>query len=252
MVSNLKYPPMSFKTEAFVLRSRPWREADRLYDLFTPGEGLVSVILKSAARAGNKLSGHLLPFAKVRVMIGRGRMDHLAGVAILQNYENIRTNLRNLFLASLVAELFLEQDHGGQKKEEFKLLGEVLALLDDQKLSGDNKLLLVRIFLWKFLAVAGWHPELNQCLICRYPVEGAGKYVPGRGIICRRHEDQPAVNVSTGMLDFLRLIISADWDALEKLSLDQNLNREWLQLSKLFYQTVYDRPSQALKLFTYG
>lgn len=243
---------MSFKTEAFVLRSRSWREADRLYDLFTPGEGLVSVVLKSAAKAGNKLSGHLLPFAKVRVMIGRGRMDHLAGVAILKNHNNIRTNLRNLFLASLVAELFLEQDHGAQKKEEFKLLEEVLALLDDQKLSGDNKLLLVRIFLWKFLAVAGWRPELDQCLICRDRLEGSGKYVPGRGIICRHHEDQSAVSLSVGMLDFLRLIISADWGALEKLSLDPGLNREWLKLSQLFYQTVYDRPSQALKLFIYG
>lgn len=243
---------MSFKTQAFVLRSRPWREADRLYDLFTPTEGLVSAVLKSAAKAGNKLSGHLLPFAKVRIMIGRGRMDHVAGVDIVRNYENIRSNLRNLFLASLVSELFLEADHGGQKAAEFRLLEEVLDLLDDDSLSADTKVLLVRIFLWKFLAVAGWQPELRTCLLCREVVVDSGKYVPGRGIICRRHISQGAMDLSKDMLGFLRLIIRADWPALANVSLDEKLNREWLKLSKLFYQTVYDRPSQVLKLFNYG
>lgn len=243
---------MSFKTEAFVLRSRTWREADRLYDLFTPHEGMISAVLKSAAKPGNKLAGHMLAFAKVRIMIGRGRMDHLAGVEIIRNYENIRTNLRNLFLASLVAELFLEQDHGGKKFEEFVLLGEVLALLDDDKLAADTKLLLVRIFLWKFLAVAGWKPELYQCLLCRAKVDGSGKYVPGRGIICMHHEDRGAIVISRQMLDFLRLIITADWDEFSNLSLDEDFNKQWLKLSKLFYQTVYDKPSQALRLFSYG
>ncbi|PWB38509.1 MAG: DNA repair protein RecO [Parcubacteria group bacterium] len=243
---------MSFKTEAFVLRSRTWREADRLYDLFTPQEGVISAVLKSAAKAGNKLSGHLLPFAKVRVMIGRGRMDHLAGVDILKNHENIRTNLRNLFLASLVAELFLEQDHGGRKEDEFKLLEDVLTMIDDDKLSPDTKLLMVRIFLWKFLAVAGWRPELEECLICRTKITNSGKYVPGRGIICVTHQDQAAVHLSAEMLDFLRLILRADWQAFGQIAVEKNLNKEWLRLSQLFYQTVYDRPSQALKLFTYG
>lgn len=243
---------MSFKTEAFVLRSKTWREADRLYDLFTPQEGLISAVLKSAARSSSKLAGHLLPFAKVRVMIGRGRLDHLAGVIVIRDHQNIRTNLRNLFLASLVAELFIDQDHGGQKKAEFTLLEDILALLDDESINTDYKIILIRVFLWKYLAVAGWHPELDHCLICRQAVSGAGKYVPGRGIICLQHEDGTAIAVSQEMLEFLRLIISADWPEIGQLSLDSDFNKEWLRLSQLFYQAVYDRPSQALKLFSYG
>ena len=243
---------MSFKTEAFVLRSRAWREADRLYDLFTPQEGLISAVLKSAARSSSKLAGHLLPFAKVRVMIGRGRLDHLAGVSVIRDHRHIRTNLRNLFLASLVVELFIEQDHGGQKLAEFDLLEDIFSLLDDEALSLDNKVMLIRVFLWKYLAVAGWRPELEKCLLCQEPVSGAGKYVPGRGIICLKHLEATAIDIGGEMLGFLRLIISADWPEIGQLSLDSDFNKEWLKLSQLFYQTVYDRPSQALKLFSYG
>mgnify|MGYP004006597975 CR=1 FL=1 len=56
---------MAFKTEAFVLRARPWRNADRVYDLLTPQEGVINAVLRSAAKSSSKLAGHLLPFSKV-------------------------------------------------------------------------------------------------------------------------------------------------------------------------------------------
>ncbi len=242
---------MSFKTEAFVLRSRTWHQADRMYDLFTPQEGIINVVLKSAAKAGNKLSGHLLPFSKVRVMIGRGRLDHMAGVETLNDYSNVRLNLRNLFLASSIVELFLAEDRGSQKKTEFKLLDSIFSFLNDESVSPERKLLLVRIFLWKYLSVAGWQPELEECLICQKKVS-TGKYMPGRGIICREHTDRGGIQISDELLDFLRHIISADWHQFNNLEINNNLNKEWLKLSSLFYQTVYERPSRVLKLFAYG
>lgn len=243
---------MAFKTEAFVLRSRDWQEADRLYDLFTPLEGVISAVLKSAAKPGNKLAGHLPPFAKVRVMIGRGKMDHLAGVSIIKSYRNIRSNLHNIFLASVVVELFLEQDHGGNKASEFVLLEDVLDFLDKPDLSAESKMLMVRTFLWKFLSISGWRPELEECLICRQPITEAGQYIPGRGIICRHHEQAGAILISATMQNFLRQVVSDQWPDPQKAMLAEGFNKEWLRLSKLFYQTVYDRPSQALKLFYYN
>jgi DNA repair protein RecO len=242
---------MSFKTEAFVLKVGPWREADRLYYLLTPREGVLKAVLKSAAKPGNKLAGHLLPFAKVRVMIGRGKIDHLAGVSVIRNFKNLKNDLHHLSLASSVVELFLAGELGGDKTTEFGLLEDMLTILDRPDVSLEKKLLLVRVFLWKFLSLSGWQPHLENCFLCQREIK-AGQYVPGRGIICSEHEHSQAFRISAELINLLRLIIKADWPEIYNLEINKNLNKEWLKISQLFYQAVYDQPSQALKLFFYG
>lgn len=241
---------MAFKTDAIVLKSKPWRAADRLYYLFTPHEGIIHGILKSAAKPGNKLAGHLIPFTKVRVMIGRGKMDHVAGVDIIRNFNNIKSNLKDLSLASSIAELFLNAAIGGSTALEYSLLEDILNILDTEK-DLEKKLLLVRVFLWKFLSVSGWQPQLDICQLCGKNIT-TGQYLPGRGIICSDHSHSQAINISPQLIDLLRKVIKANWTELYDLEINKNLNREWLKISQLFYQTVYERPSQALKLFTYG
>jgi DNA repair protein RecO (recombination protein O) len=242
---------MSFKTDAFVLKTRPWREADRLYYLFTPHEGMIKAVLKSAAKPINKLSGHLLPFSKVRIMIGRGKIDHMAGAAVIQDYANIRTDLKNMSLAASVIELFLNQEGSGYSVLEFQLLEDLLAALDNSEIDQENKMLMVRIFLWKYLSLSGWQPQLDNCQICDKKIS-FGKYLPGRGIICREHNSNQGVAISSELIDFLKYIIKVDWPDLDSLTISKELNREWLKISQLFYQSVYERPSQALKLFLYG
>jgi hypothetical protein len=224
---------MSFKTDAFVLRSRTWYGADRIYDLFTPHEGVINAVLKSAAKSKSKLAGHLLPFAKVRIMIGRGRMDHLAGVSIIKDFSEVRNSLRNLSLASSLAELFLNEGVQSNKQEEFILFENVLSYLDDVQVTEEQKLLLVRIFLWKYLSISGWHPKFDQGIMYISP--------GNRG-----------QTVSSELYDFLQFVIKADWTDFADLSINQRLNKEWLKISQVYYQTIYDRPSQALKLLAYG
>lgn len=232
---------MAFKTEAFVLRSRPFREADRLYELFTPQEGIISVILRSAARSRSKLAGHLMPFNKVKVMIGRGKMDHLAGVAVLENYSNLRKNLKIISLASSVVELFLGDRSHGQKFREFSLLEHIFTILDHPDIPLGNKMILVRAFLWKYLSILGWQPRFE-----------AGQNSASDGIMYMEHDHDKSVPISSELFDFLQFIISSDWPHLINLSIDNHLNREWSRISKIYYQSIFEQPSKSLKLFAYG
>lgn len=242
---------MTFKTDAFVLRVMPWREADRLYYLFTPHEGIITAVVRSAAKSSSKLAGHLLPFAKVRVMIGRGKMDHLAGVHLLKDYANLRTDLKNLSLAASIVELFLGELSSGAKRAEFNLLEEIFVLLNDINLKPERKLILVRVFLWKFLSLSGWQPQLDRCFICQQAIDN-GAYLPGRGLVCHKHDLAGALLISPDLLQFLREVLNLSLKDSLDLGLSPELNREWLQASQAYYQEVYDRPSKALKLFVYG
>lgn len=244
---------MAFKTEAFVLRVRPWaNQADKLYDLFLPHEGVVPVILRSAAKPTNKLAGHMLPFAKVKVMIGRGRWDHLAGAALVNDYTNLRTDLRLMTLAAAVSELVLHDHSLGNKFKEFLLVDNILNLLNEAGLSLNKKVILLRIFLWKYLSLLGWQPQLDNCLLCQKRINGSNNhYLPGRGIICGDHQEFSSLAVSADLIDWLRQVLKQDWPQLLDQDLDKNIKQEWASLSQIYYQTVFEQAPQALKLLAY-
>ena len=243
---------MAFKTEAFVLRSRPMSRADRLYDLYLPQEGIVSVILRSAAKPGNKLAGHMLPFAKVRVMIGRGKRDHLAGVTILKDFNNLRTDLKLLTLASAVVEMLLHDHSLGHKFKEFLLVDNILNLLNETELSLTKKNLLVRTFLWKYLGLLGYAQQLDKCLVCgKARIEQANYYMPGRGIICQEHGQDQVWPISQDLVVWLKNILQQDWRELLDSDLSLSLNKEWGQISQIYYQTVFESSPQSFKLLAY-
>ncbi len=242
---------MSFKTEAFVLKNIPFRESDRLYTLFTPREGIIQAILRSAAKSSSKQAGHLPTFGKVRMMIGRGKMDHLAGVHLLNDFSNLRKDIKIMSLASSIIELYTYESSGGQKVEEYYLLENILYLLDNREIDFNKKILLSRIFLWKYLSISGWKPELDKCVICNSRIKN-GNYWPGHGIICSRHNNEQKIIISKELIDLLKLIINNNWSELINININKELNKEWLKISKLFYQAVYERPLKSLKLYNYG
>ena len=73
------------KTEAIVLRSMRYGEADRILHLYTPTRGRLSAIAKGARRARSRFGARLEPFFHVRAMLHEGRGDLLTvtGVAPL-------------------------------------------------------------------------------------------------------------------------------------------------------------------------
>lgn len=245
---------MSFKTEAFVLQAREWQKADRLYDLFTPQEGVIHAVLRSAAKPGNKLAGHLLPFSKVRVMIGRGRLDHMAGVAVIKDYAHIRQDLKLMSLAAAALELLLKDKSTENKHLEYIQLEKLLEFLNDHNHSYPTKLLMVRVFLWQYLSLAGWQPELEECLVCRRSIaeNETSQYLPGRGIICMEHKEYNYTHINSELLLFLRRINRWDFYEYEKINISDKTKKDWLKVSQLFYQAVFDQPSQALKILPYA
>ena len=62
----------SLKTEAIVLRSIRYGEADRILHLYTPGHGRLGAIAKGARRARSRFGARLEPFFHVRARPARG------------------------------------------------------------------------------------------------------------------------------------------------------------------------------------
>ena len=65
------------KTEAVVLRSMRYGEADRILHVYTPHRGRVSAIAKGVRRARSRFGGRLEPFFRLRMELHEGRGELL-------------------------------------------------------------------------------------------------------------------------------------------------------------------------------
>ncbi|HWT95911.1 MAG TPA: DNA repair protein RecO [Solirubrobacteraceae bacterium] len=158
----------SIKTEAVVLRTMRYGEADRILHLFTPDRGRVSAIAKGVRRAKSRFGGRLEPFFRLNLVLYQGRSDLLTvtSAETVAPYPRLREDGRAIDTASkacdAVSRLFETSD---PNPAVFHLLVNELALIDSdtaRHATQANQL----AFRLKLLLAAGLAPQLGGCALC--------------------------------------------------------------------------------------
>jgi DNA repair protein RecO (recombination protein O) len=177
--------PGSLRTEAIVLRSIRYGEADRILHLYSPHRGRLAAIAKGARKTRSRFGARLEPFFRVRLILHEGRSDLLTvtSAETVAAYGAIRERAASLDAAAracdAVSRLF---DAGDPHPEVFNLLANELALLDGEPLRADRANALA--FRLKLLLAAGFAPQLSACASC-----GAREHLNGfsgaaGGVVC--------------------------------------------------------------------
>jgi DNA repair protein RecO (recombination protein O) len=178
------------KTEAVVLRSMRYGEADRILHLYTPARGRVSAIAKGVRRARSRFGGRLEPFFRLQVDLheGRGELLTVTGAQTIDGYARLRTNARALDAAAracdAVGRLFeTTEPHPGV----FHLLCRQLLLLDETAGSDDTATgarAAALAFRLKLLLAAGLAPQLGACASCGEREHLVGFSGAAGGVVC--------------------------------------------------------------------
>jgi DNA repair protein RecO (recombination protein O) len=94
--------PGPVKTEAVVLRSMRYGEADRILHVYTPHRGRLSAIAKGVRRARSRFGGRLEPFFRLRLELHEGRSEILTvtGASTVEGYPRLRADARALDAAA--------------------------------------------------------------------------------------------------------------------------------------------------------
>jgi DNA repair protein RecO (recombination protein O) len=172
------------KTEAVVLRSMRYGEADRILHLYTPHRGRVSAIAKGVRRARSRFGGRLEPFFRLRLELheGRGELLTVTGAQTVDGHPRLREDARALDAAAracdAVGRLFeTEEPHPGV----FNLLCRQLSLLDKPDAATHAGGLQFRL---KLLHAAGLAPQLGACAHCGEPEHLVGFSGAAGGVVC--------------------------------------------------------------------
>jgi DNA repair protein RecO (recombination protein O) len=174
--------PGSLKSEAIVLRSIRYGEADRVLHLYTPGRGRVGAIAKGVRRARSRFGGRLEPFFHLRLVLHEGRGDLLTvtSAETVTAHARLRDDRAGLDAAAracdAVARLF---EAGDPNPAVFHLLANELGLLDADP--GHANQLAFRI---KLLVAAGLAPQLGACAACGEREHLIGFSGAAGGVVC--------------------------------------------------------------------
>jgi DNA repair protein RecO (recombination protein O) len=160
--------PGPLTTEAVVLRSMRYGEADRILHVYTPMRGRVSAIAKGVRRSRSRFGGRLEPFFRLRLGLHEGRSELLTvtGAETVSAHARLREDPDALDAAAracdAVGRLF---DSAEPHPEVFNLLCTMLALLDADP-SGAAAPARRLAFRLKLLLAAGYAPQLGACVTC--------------------------------------------------------------------------------------
>jgi DNA repair protein RecO (recombination protein O) len=177
--------PGSLKTEAIVLRSIRYAEADRILHLYTPRHGRLGAIAKGVRRSRSRFGARLEPFFHVRLVLheGRGDLHTVTSADTVATHAPLREHSRTLDCAAracdAVARLFETTE---PHPEVFMLLANELFLLSSD--AANAKLANGLAFRLKLLLAAGILPQLATCAGCGEPAGLRGFSAAAGGVVC--------------------------------------------------------------------
>lgn len=177
--------PGSFKTEAVVLRSIRFGEADRVLHLYTERRGRIGAVAKGVRRVRSRFGGRLEPMSRVSLVLheGRGELCTVTQADTVAAHAGLRSRRDSLDRGVQACEAVLRLfDSEEPNRPAYNLLCRQLGLLDAQPEAATRAQALA--FRLKLLLAAGFVPELAACATCGER-EHLGAFSAGAGgVVC--------------------------------------------------------------------
>jgi DNA repair protein RecO (recombination protein O) len=179
------------KTQAVVLRSLRFAEADRVLHLYTLDQGRVGAIAKGVRKTKSRFGARLEPLSHVEIMLhrGSGELQTVTGVELLHSHRSTREETYRLGVGLVGAEamlrLFGEPEANARA---FEALTRFLDLTDElapQPARRPAHDALGLAFQLKLLWLSGYLPHLESCAECGATGTLVGYSPQAGGAVCR-------------------------------------------------------------------
>jgi DNA repair protein RecO (recombination protein O) len=180
-------PGTTVKTEAIVLRSIRYGEADRILHIYSQSRGRIGAIAKGARKPKSRFGGRLEPFFRLDLMLHEGRSDLMTvtSATTVDGYPRLRSSGPALTAGARACDAVLRLlDAAEPNPPAYNLLCRYLALLDDSTAPRAAGLETALSFRVKLALVAGFSPELASCARCGEAERLVGFSGAAGGAIC--------------------------------------------------------------------
>jgi DNA repair protein RecO (recombination protein O) len=229
----------TYKTEAIVLRSMRFSEADRILHLYTADRGRIGAIAKGLRKTKSRFGARLEPLSHVELMLhqGAGELQTITGVELLRSHHAAREDTYRLNVGLIGAEAMLRLFGEPEANDRaFGALARFLDLLDDlppakTQPAADS---LALSFQLKLLWLAGYLPHVTSCVECG-AADLVGFSARAGGAVCGSHVDGALRLSHDGLVGIERLLSTPLADATVA-GLTERASRDALSVITSLYE----------------
>ena len=192
-----------YRDEAVVLRTYKLGEADRIVVLLTRARGKVRAVAKGVRKTKSKFGSRLEPTSHIAVQLYEGReLDIVTQAETIDQFRGVRDDLDRIARASAMLETADQLAQEGEVNPRlYTMLVGALRTLD-----GSSSPLVLPAFFWKVLALEGYRPEVDVCVLCGDDEASLVAFdLESGGLLCRTCRRGTAV--SPEAVELLQMIL---------------------------------------------
>lgn len=167
----------------------------------------------------------------------------LTDTSLIENFPNLRKDLKRLKIGYEISEISDDLIKGQEKDEKvWDLLEEIFQRLNSFSLSVKECWLIYYYFVWNFLSILGYQPELNFCSICQKKLTPKSLYFSPKegGIICFNCSEKvkEGKKIEVDVIKILRLILKKEMDFLRKLKIKKTHQQAIKDISESYLSFI--------------
>lgn len=205
-----------FRDEGVVLRTIKLGEADRIVTVLTREHGKIRAVAKGVRRVKSRFGGRLEPFMRVDMLVAEGRsLDVVSQAASIATYAaTICTDYAAYSAANVIVETadkLVSTEHEPAREQYLLTIGALHALADRQhapEMISDS-------YVMRALAIAGWTPWLNTCVVCGTTQHLHYCSVRSGGAMCSTDRTPDALHIDDEARTQLAALVEGDWKVID-------------------------------------
>lgn len=191
-----------YRDNGIVLRTHKLGESDRIVTFVTERHGRIRAVAKGVRKTRSKFGARLEPTSHVALQLYEGReLDIVTQAESVDGFRAVREDLGRLGAAMTMLETVDQMSLDREPNPDLyrMLLGAL------RTLAVEHSPLIVAGFHWKLLALEGFRPMVEGCVVCGAP-DGLVSFDPTEGgLLCADH--RRGTRLSPDAVDLLRAIL---------------------------------------------
>jgi DNA repair protein RecO (recombination protein O) len=245
----------TYRDEAVVLTTVKLGEADRIITMLSREHGKIRAVAKGVRRTKSKFGARLEPFMRTDVLVAEGRtLDRITQAASIAPYADSICGDYDLYAnGSVILETInkLVNAEHESAREQYQLLVAALAALAGHR---HPSRMISASYVMRSLALAGWFPRFDSCVVCGRQDDLDFFSVPSGGVMCGNDRTPEARHVTARCRIALRALLAGDWTALNAAATDDTrgedlaLDPQCARIVEEWGEYFLERPIRSLRL----
>jgi DNA repair protein RecO (recombination protein O) len=210
------------KTQGIVLKHINLSESDKIITIFTDKLGKVDVVVHGAKSHKSKFMASSQPFCYCEYVLYKGKSLYtLSESNIIESFQTILSDFDKLIYGSYILELI---NHLAEKDvKNISMLALLLKTLYIMTHSEVNMEIIILVFEFKAISLAGYLPQTKYCLNCKSELVEGYFNIENGGINCNscgktNHNDY---KVDKYIISYFQIIKNIKLEELNKLNFDK-------------------------------